>query len=181
MKCLYQTAEKDVYVFSLAPIDAKMYCILGNNSALIIDPCLSIEAKEFLQAQNVKEIIMLLTHEHIDHISGVNMLREICQCKVICSKKCAERIIDSRKNGAVYLEGMYSMRSLEELEQIKELNLTDYTCSADQAFDNNLKFEYYGLNIECIEMPGHSPGGIVIIINDKYIFSGDNYISGKKL
>lgn len=181
MKCLYPIAEKDVYVFSLAPIDSKMYCILGDDSALIIDPCLSVDARKFLQLQSLKEIIILLTHEHIDHISGVNMLREICPCKVICSKKCAERIIDSRKNAAAYLEGMYSMRSIEELEQIRAMNLTNYTCIADKVFENNFKFKFFGINVECIEMPGHSPGGIVIIVNDKYIFSGDNYIPGEEV
>ena len=181
MKCLYPIAEKDLYVFTLEPIDSKMYCMLHNNRALIIDPCISVLAKQFLLKHNVKDITVILTHEHIDHISGVNMLRQIAKCKVICSEKCAERIVDSRKNAAAYFEGMYSMRTVNELEQIKALKLSNYTCCADKTFKEKIEFDWYGLNFKCIEMPGHSPGGIVIIVNNKYIFSGDNYIPGEKV
>ena len=47
MKCSYPIAENDVYVFTLEPIDSKMYCIVKNHRALVIDPCLSEEVREF--------------------------------------------------------------------------------------------------------------------------------------
>ena len=181
MKCLYPIAKNNVYVFSLEPIDSRMYCIIKGYQALVIDPCLSEAAIEFLVEQKVKYITVLLTHEHIDHISGVNMLREIAKCKVICSEKCAERINDSRKNAAAYFEGMYRMRTVIEFEQIKALKLSNYTCCADETFKEKIEFDWCGLNVKCIKMPGHSPGGIVIIVNNKYIFSGDNYIPGEKV
>ncbi len=56
---------------------------------VILDPCVSEEAKEYLQSENVEEIIVLLTHEHYDHISGINWLREsFKRTKVICSEAC---------------------------------------------------------------------------------------------
>ncbi len=181
MKCLYPIAKNNVYVFSLEPIDSRMYCIINAENALVIDPCLSTKAKKFLSQRKLQHITILLTHEHIDHISGVNMLRNLTECEVICSTKCAERISDSRKNAAAYMEGMYAMRSKEELEQIQALNLLNYTCYADKTFDKEVIFKWHDLQIKCIEMPGHSPGGMVIVINDKYIFSGDNYIPGIKV
>lgn len=179
MRCLYRIAEKEVYMFSLEPIDSRMYCVIKGNQALVIDPCLSEAAIEFLVEQKVKYITVLLTHEHIDHISGVNKIREIFNCKVICTVQCAQRITDNRKNAAAYIEGMFAMRSKEELEQIKALNLLNYTCYADEIFKDEIKFCWHGLEIKCIEMPGHSPGGMIIVINEKYIFSGDNYIPGE--
>lgn len=181
MKCLYQIADYDVYSFSLEPIDSKMYCILKDSDALIIDPCLSGEAVNFLKNNKIENILALLTHEHIDHISGVNLLRNNFNVKVICSKKCAERIVNPRKNLAAYIEGMFSVRSEKELEQIKSLNLLDYCCRADETFEKESIFNWFDLNIKCIELPGHSPGGIGIIVNDKYIFSGDNYIFGEEV
>lgn len=62
--------------YSFYPIDAKMYLLVENHRAVILDPCVSEEAKEYLQSENVEEIIVLLTHEHYDHISGINWLRE---------------------------------------------------------------------------------------------------------
>lgn len=179
MKCLYQIADYDVYCFALMPIDSKMYCILSNTDALVVDPCLSSEALEFLKCKHIDNITVLLTHEHIDHISGVNLLRENFKVKVICSQKCAERIKDARKNLAAYLEGMFSIRSVEELKKIRSLKLLEYSCHADNTFEKELDFFWCGLDIKCIELPGHSPGGIGIIINNKYVFSGDNFIFGE--
>ena len=73
--------------YSFYPIDAKMYLLVENHRAVILDPCVSEEAKEYLQSENVEEIIVLLTHEHYDHISGINWLREsFKRTKVICSE-----------------------------------------------------------------------------------------------
>lgn len=75
--------------YSFYPIDAKMYLLVENHRAVILDPCVSEEAKEYLQSENVEEIIVLLTHEHYDHISGINWLREsFKRTKVICSEAC---------------------------------------------------------------------------------------------
>ena len=179
MKCSYPIAEEEVYTFSLEPIDSRMYCIIKDNQALVIDPCLSEAAIEFLVEQKVKDITVLLTHEHIDHISGVNRLRELFNCKIICTVQCAQRITDNRKNAAAYIEGMFAIRSKEELEQIKALNLLNYTCYADETFAKETEFCWHDLKIKCLGMPGHAPGGMIIVINEKYIFSGDNYILGE--
>lgn len=176
MKCLYQITDYDVYCFVLMPIDSKMYCILNNTDALVVDPCLSNEALEFLKHKQIDNITAFLTHEHIDHISGVNLLRENFKVKVICSQKCAERIKDNRKNLAAYFEGMFSLRTNSEIREIKKLNLTQYTCYADEFFNGEMKYQWYDLTIKCIELPGHSPGSIGIIINNQCIFSGDSFI-----
>ncbi len=181
MKCLYQIADYDVYYFALMPIDSKMYCILNNTDALVVDPCISGEALEFLKHKQIDNITVFLTHEHIDHISGVNLLRENFKVKVICSQKCAERISDTRKNLAAYFEGMFSLRTNSEIREIKKLNLTKYTCYADEFFDGEMQYQWYDLTIKCIELPGHSPGSIGIIINNKYIFSGDSFIPGEEV
>ena len=53
--------------YSFYPIDAKMYLLVENHRAVILDPCVSEEAKEYLQSENVEEIIVLLTHEHYNY------------------------------------------------------------------------------------------------------------------
>lgn len=44
----------------------------------------------------------MLTHEHFDHITGIERLRSRTNSKIICSKVCAERICDSKKNLSFY-------------------------------------------------------------------------------
>lgn len=178
MKCLYPIANHDVYVFTLEPIDSKMYCIVKDHKAFVVDPCFSDEVKIFFQGKKITESTIFLTHEHVDHISGVNMLRDICQCRVICSKKCADNITDIKRNLAFFIESMYQIRPDEEYVAVCALGLSDYTCYADEFFEKEQSYAWEDLKIKCIEMPGHSPGGIVIVVNDQYIFSGDNFIPG---
>lgn len=65
-----------MYIHFLEPIDSKMYGIIKVNQVLVIYLCLSKEAIEFLLQKKLTSTIVLLTHENIDHILGVNMLRE---------------------------------------------------------------------------------------------------------
>ena len=67
-----------------------MYVIIENDNALIIDPH---EDDEILKRlENIKNVTILLTHEHPDHISGVYWFQEKFNCKLICTKYCAEYI-----------------------------------------------------------------------------------------
>lgn len=78
-------------MFSLEPIDSRMYCVIKGNQALVIYLCLSKEAIEFLLQKKLTSTIVLLTHENIDHILGVNMLRENFNCKIIWYEKSVQR------------------------------------------------------------------------------------------
>lgn len=65
-------------------LKSNSFVILENNSAIAIDPycmkCLDLENVEYI----------FLTHEHYDHISGVNYFKECFpDVKVVCSKICA--------------------------------------------------------------------------------------------
>ena len=48
----------NINTYSFYPIDSNMYVILENRKALIIDPCVSEEAKEYLKSEQVKEILV---------------------------------------------------------------------------------------------------------------------------
>ena len=75
-----------IYTYDFYPIDSRMYVLLENEKALVIDPCISDDALRLLQENNVTEILVLLSHEHYDHISGVNWLREnFPKVHVMCS------------------------------------------------------------------------------------------------
>ena len=101
----------NINTYSFYPIDSNMYVILENKKALIIDPCVSEEAKEYLKSEQVKEILVLLTHEHYDHISGVNWLRECFpQVKVFCSEACANGIVKPTRNLSAYYEILFSSK-----------------------------------------------------------------------
>jgi hydroxyacylglutathione hydrolase len=80
VKYLFQIADHELHSFSFDPIDSRMYVLIAGNQALIIDPCVDAIALQLLKDINVKDVIVLPTHEHYDHISGVNWARENFRC-----------------------------------------------------------------------------------------------------
>ena len=93
MKCLYPIADYPVYRFSMPVIDSSMYLIPAENSCLVVDPCVSEEAEALLRERKIQDCLILLSHEHYDHISGVNRLRELLSCRVVCSEACSQSIL----------------------------------------------------------------------------------------
>lgn len=180
MRCLYPIAEHDVFQFVMPVIESNMYVLLHGNSALVIDPCISAEAEELLREAAVKHCTILLTHEHYDHISGINRLRELFDCRVICSRTCGELITNPKKNAAAYFVSMFLGRDVQELEKISTLSDIRYCCEADEVFERELRMDWQGLPILLRELPGHSKGSQVIHIAECYVFTGDNLVPGKE-
>ena len=93
---------KTIYRYSMPAIGSNMYAILADRQALVIDPHSSEEALALLRLHSVQKATILLTHEHYDHISGVNWLRESFQTEIICSAVCAQMLPDPDRNMARY-------------------------------------------------------------------------------
>lgn len=157
----------NINTYSFYPIDSNMYVILENKKALIIDPCVSEEAKEYLKSEQVKEILVLLTHEHYDHISGVNWLRECFpQVKVFCSEACANGIVKPTRNLSAYYEILFSSKEEEIREYVKNMDVQPYSCQADETYEGRKEWNWEGHKIAMQETPGHSKGSSCILMDD---------------
>ena len=165
--------------YSFYPIDSRMYIVVENKKALVIDPCVSKEAGAFLQDRNINEVTILLTHEHYDHISGVNWLREMIEnVHVFCSEACGQAIKKPEENLSAYYEILFLGKSEEIREYVKSLNVEPYSCFADETFCEEKNFEWEGHSLTLKETPGHSKGSICIVMDEKVLFSGDTLVTG---
>lgn len=174
----YETANGTIFIFSLDGIDARMYVIVSNKEALIIDPHVSEELKEMLEKYKMKEVTILLTHEHFDHISGINWLRNLYNCKVICSEKCEEGLKNPSINLSNYLDALLINKTNEFKEIAKKFQKQDYRCFCDYAFNSSKEINWSKNHIKLIETPGHSKGSICIILNENIVFTGDSLVNG---
>lgn len=179
MKCLYQICNRDVYRFEMPVIHANMYVLTRGSAALVIDPSVREDAEQFFRDARITDCTVLLTHEHFDHISGVNRLRELFNCQVICSQVCAERISDPRKNSAAHFDALFLDRNGQEQEEIKKEADPQYFCQADVTYTGHMEMQWDGLTITLTETPGHSPGSQIIEINHTWYFTGDSFIPGQ--
>lgn len=152
-------------------MESNMYVVREGRHALVIDP-FNMEELEM----NVVVDMVIATHEHYDHISGVNYWKEKTGAPFVCSSTCASRCDSPSKNLSRYFTSFAGMQEMFSVEE--DLVVHDYTCEADLTFDEKMLFAWHGHNIEMIECPGHSPGSIVIVIDGLHIFVGDSLLPG---
>lgn len=174
----YKVENRNVHKFMMEPILSNMYVIIIGNQALVIDPCVKKEAADLLQKTGVKKITVILTHEHYDHISGVNWLREQFPCYVIASEETKAMTPDPEKNMAAFFMALCVNKEEAVIRQAQEIVEPEYSCQVDFGVKEAYQFEMEALSIQVIKTPGHSIGSICILINEKYVFTGDSLVGG---
>lgn len=174
-------------------MNSNMFMILSEKKALIIDPCVNEEAEELLLKAEVDNITVILTHEHYDHISGVNRLRELMKkgngkCTVIANAYSCEAVKIPEKNLSEFFFAIVIKRSEEEKKLAEELFQNDYACTADISFEGTYSYNWENIKLILVETPGHSPGSICIEMYDERepekllaLATGDSLVEGNKV
>ncbi|MDY6296027.1 MAG: MBL fold metallo-hydrolase [Schwartzia succinivorans] len=166
-----------VHRFEMPGIHSNMYIIMEQNEAFIVDPNINEDALLLMRGNGVQSATVVLTHEHFDHISGVNWLRENMYCRVLCTQSAKEAIQDSYTNLAQYWDVVMMDKSPEEQEAGLLVKDENYTCMADAVFPLDKALNWHNHEIKGIAAPGHSPGGMLIRFDD-VVFTGDNLVNG---
>lgn len=163
------------YVFSYA--NSNMYIIVSNKKALIIDPNVSAEAMEYLISERVSEIVVLLTHEHYDHTSGLNWICSKFRNTVICHSETAKSLENGRNNRPIMLAATCKdSNKKEELRTFIDTLPKGYRYTADITFSDEYKFEWQGHFVNMTSTPGHSLGSCCIAIDNNVVATGDSLI-----
>jgi len=157
----------DIRLLKNSPVDSNCYLVTDpeTKNTLIVDPgsrdsgTLISVITEF----RLKVDYILLTHEHFDHIWGVNELKDRYNCQIVCSEECSFNIINRKRNLSMFF------------------NQTGFEIyPADISFSSTLfSIDWNGNEIRLIKSPGHSQGSISIMINDA-LFTGDTIIKDTK-
>jgi hydroxyacylglutathione hydrolase len=149
------------------PIDSNSFVIYSdvNNSCIIVDPgtkdCANLIS--FIKNKSLTPEYIFLTHEHFDHIWGVNILKEMFNLKIVCSDVCSSMIVDKKKNLSLF----YDQIGFE-------------TYPADMCIEElNYFVKWNTFKIEVMKTPGHSEGSVCFLIENN-LFTGDTIINNKK-
>ncbi|WP_373898561.1 MBL fold metallo-hydrolase [Haloimpatiens sp. FM7315] len=118
--------------------------------AVVLDPGGDVDdIYAFIKSKDLKVKYILLTHGHRDHMDGADELKSIVKAPIGINQKDEEMV---KKNE--YMYGMFKENK------------------ADIHLKNGDIFKFGNTSIECIETPGHTPGGMSFLINDS-VFTGD--------
>ena len=152
-------------------LDTNTYLLEEAGHLLIIDPAGHATVLE--KCRNAATVAVLLTHEHFDHISGLERLRDVCasSCVVIAGKTCSERIQDTKANLSAYADVLAQLGG----KQIPEHWLPFCCKAADITFYDRYAFRWMGHAVELFSTPGHSAGSCCIALDDM-LFVGDTVL-----
>lgn len=137
----------------------------GNSDALLIDPgSADVSAiLAYLEGNCLNPVYIFLTHEHFDHIWGVDQLRHLFGSKVIATDMCSEAITNPKRNLSLF----YNQVGFSS--NVADICISDRTFIMDR---NNQR-------IICFKTPGHTIGSMCILVDSK-LFTGDTLLKNDK-
>jgi len=156
-----------VHSFINSPVDSLSYILSNPESreALIIDPGTESDTRltDHLNDNRLNLKFIFLTHEHFDHILGVNFLRETFpDVLVVSSSKTSDRLSNPKKNLAIFHN---------QINLIVEK--ADILISEGPLEMINLEFEIFST-------PGHTDSSVSLKIDNSF-FSGDFLLQGSRI
>jgi len=147
------------------PVNSNCYIIQTRKNCLIIDPGSrdSNELIEYIQNNNLEPDYFIITHEHFDHIAGLNSLRQRYSIPVIASDICSEMIQDPKKNLSVFFDQIGFSCNAAEIKIIQKEDCLEW-------HDHTILF---------LKTPGHARGSICFQLSS-LLFTGDTIIPDNK-
>lgn len=171
--------KKEVYRFPYEPVDSNMFFIPDGDTGVVFDPNANNELLSVFKKRGTKRIVIVLTHEHYDHTNGTEWLQSKIETKLFCQADCANSIASCNGNDpklvAFVLAARDSIDGGHRYHDFKS-SYKRYTLKADVTFEDKYDLVIGGIQLKCYSTPGHSPGSIIIIWNNQYVFTGDSLI-----
>ncbi len=146
------------YTIPAGPFEVNTYIVFNDETkeGFLIDPGgQEKKIEKIIRDENIDLKFILNTHCHIDHVSMDNYFKGKYSIDIIAAKE-EEQILKNLEEQAEYLGFEYT---------------------GDVVIDRYLKdgevIELGDMKILSVFTPGHSPGSVSFLVNDKHLFSGD--------
>ena len=175
VQIVYKTPEIIQVKFGME--QSNTYLIIDSGHAIVVDVC-SVMAVDELFKREIEPDYVILTHEHVDHLWGLNDLRErFPEAKVIAQESCSKNIVNPKTNKAAQYR-IYATLRFGESYHNKEAMNRKYCClPAEITFSDIFEFKWHSHNFKIVHTPGHSSGSSIIFMDDVIVFTGDTVLN----
>ena len=133
------------------PIGSNMYVVTQGRDAIVLDPWPDEATMQRLQGYHA---LIVLTHEHIDHISGLGRMQRALSARTLWQENCTPWLRNPGNTTPVLLAALSVSRGAEARDFLR------------------------GLHLEGYATPGHSRGSACYRIGPDAFFSGDSLVPG---
>ncbi len=171
--------DRDIYRFPFELVDSNMYFIPSGNTGIIMDPNENDELLCVFEQYGTKRVVIVLTHEHYDHTTGVIWLQSKIESKLFCHKFCAESIATEKGNDPKTLGYILTLRDAVDGGHRRDDYLATakrYLLHADDTFEGVRDLMIGDVTLRCHPAPGHSPGSALYFFDEQCVFTGDSLI-----
>ncbi len=162
-----------------APVKSNMFVIFSDGDAVVFDPHENEELLSLFRDNNVKNVHVLLTHEHYDHTSGLKWLKDHWDYDLYCHEATAVRLQTGRGSLPKLVAFVLAQQDKEDgghrYKDFKR-SFCPYTCKADKTFEKEENLTLGNLHFHVTSTPGHSPGSACYQLNDKLVYTGDTLL-----
>ena len=157
--------------------ESNCYIVAEGTHCCVIDPNSAELVPEELRKRKLQPDWIFLTHEHCDHIAGLNALREeYPEARLCVSEACNEGIQDQRRNLSSIMEIYLAFRGRPRV------SYAPFICRpAETCFSGTHEVLWREHSFRMIPLPGHAPGGTGIWLDQDCFFSGDYLLPGEEV
>lgn len=157
--------------------DSNCYIIEEEGHVLVIDPNQKQVITKIIKEHQWIIDYVILTHEHCDHMQGLNDLRRSYQFPVIAQKQCSKNLTNRIKN----MSGMMGTYLYFKNGEKEIIPYEAFTCEpAEITFDKKYEFTWQKHKFQLTSVPGHTAGSSSILMDQINLFSGDYLLPSKE-
>lgn len=163
-------------VSDLAQSNTYVLQAIGYETCAIVDPA-SAGVGSFIGEHGLKPNLVLLTHEHYDHVAIVDELASQYGCEVICTQLCAQRLPSPEQNLSAFFPLLARFSGKEASMGSSLSTIGPYSCQCrPRVFSDNIVIKWQGHTVRGVATPGHTDASACFLVDGVRLFSGDTLL-----
>ncbi len=157
--------------------ESNSYYLAEEGACIVIDPNDPTEPIALLRERGWNPEWILLTHEHCDHMLGLEPLRAAYpQARVLVNDVCNAGIQNKRLNMSSMMEVYLTFSGHPGI------TYPPFVCRpADILYHETCAFFWRGHEFRFVSLPGHTPGSAGIFVDEQHFFSGDYLLPNREV